>query len=481
MKPIDVLTSPWAIIPDKLTEITEIYSTHLRGEKIDIAGIEARIGQPLQSREQGYEVLDGVALIPIDGVIAKRMNLFTQISGGASSELIARDVRQAAADEKVRAIILMIDSPGGSVDGTQALANIIREASAKKPVVAWADGMMASAAYWMGAAADSVFIAGDTTFVGSIGVVSQHVDVSERQKQMGVKTTEIYAGKYKRIASEFAPLTKDGKAYMQDMVDHLYSVFVRDVATHRGTTEEKVLADMADGRLFIGQNAITAGLADGVSTLDDLIAQLGGGEYQPRRKAGTSGALATAPVAETPAVPAVAGDATPVPANPQPTHKGNPMDKETLAKDHPALFAALQTEFTTAGAAAERARIKDVEAQSMPGHEALIASLKFDGKTTGPEAAVQVLNAHRNKLASKGADIAADAAGIPAVAPSVDAAAAAAAAAKADADLPIEERCKKQWDANADIRQEFGAIESYIAYEKAIAGGRVRTLAKRAA
>lgn len=489
MKPIDVLTSPWAILPDKLGEITEIYSTHLRGEKIDLAALEARLGQPLARKAQGYQVEQGVALIPVDGVIAKRMNLFTQISGGASTELIARDVREAAADPNVSAIVLLVDSPGGSVDGTQALAQVVREAADQKPVVTWADGMMASAAYWIGAAADRAYISGDTTFVGSIGVVSQHVDMSKYQEKAGIKTTEIYAGKYKRIASEYQPLTKDGKAYMQDMVDHLYSVFVSDVAKFRGATEEKVIADMADGRIFIGANAVKAGLVDGVSTLEALIETLAAGGYEPRRSAanGAAGAAAQAVTTAAPAanppeakVAAPAGDANaPQPAalDNTPPQGNQTMDKATLAKDHPQLFAEIQNE----AAAAERARIQGVEAQSMPGHEALINALKFDGKTTGPEAAVQVLQAHKGKLAARGKDIAEDAAAIPLVPVSGDAAAAAAAEAAADAQLSPEARAKKRWDSDAGVRQEFGSLEAYTAYEKAVAGGKVRLLTKASA
>lgn len=483
MKPIDVLTSPWAIVPDKLGEITEIYATHLRGEKIDIAKLEARMGAPLQRKAQGYEVINGIALIGLDGVIAKRMNMFTQISGGASSELFARDVRMAADDSTVKAIVLMIDSPGGSVDGTQAAAAAVREAADTKPVVAWADGMMASAAYWIGAAADRVYVAGDTTFMGSIGVVSQHVDMSKYQEKLGIKTTEIYAGKYKRIASEYQPLTKEGKTYMQDMVDHLYSVFVAEVAKFRGVSEEQVVADMADGRIFIGQNAVRAGLADGVSTLEGLMDMLASGSYDmKRKKTRAAGAAAQTPEPIATADPAAGAraktEADPIePVKPPP--KGvQPMDKATLQKDYPALFAEVAAD----GATAERQRIQDVEAQGMAGHEALIKTLKFDGKTTGPEAAVQVLAAHKAKLGAKASELAADANDLPAVPASTDTEAAKAAEAAANAALPLEERAKKTWDSNADIRTEFGTLERYVAYEKATAAGNVRVLAaKRAA
>ncbi len=95
MRLLDVVTAPCAIQPEKLLEIQAIYATHLRGEKIDIEAVEKRLGRPLNNEPRGYDVIDGVAVLPIHGVIAKRANLFSQISGGVSSELVARDFRAA--------------------------------------------------------------------------------------------------------------------------------------------------------------------------------------------------------------------------------------------------------------------------------------------------------------------------------------------------------------------------------------------------
>ena len=271
MKIIDVLTSPWAIVPAKLFEIQEIYRTHLRGDKIDIAAIEAKTGAPLKNETKSYQVINDIAVIPIHGVIAKRMNLFTQISGGVSTQIIGNDIKNALADDSIKSILLDIDSPGGTVDGTQELADIVFAGREKKPIIAYSDGMIASAAYWIGSAADKIYISGDTIDIGSIGVVASHVDYSEWEKKVGIKTTEIYAGKYKRIASDTKPLSKEGKQYIQDQVDYLYSIFVDQIAKHKGVSSETVLKNMADGRIFIGKQAITAGLADGVSTLDRLI------------------------------------------------------------------------------------------------------------------------------------------------------------------------------------------------------------------
>lgn len=273
MKLLDILTSPWAIVPEKYNEIREIYFTHLRGEKIDIKGIEARIGKRLENEEQGYQNMNGVGVIPMNGVIAKKMNLFSEISGGVSTQLIARDFREAMNDRKVKAILLDIDSPGGTVDGTQDLANLIYESRGRKPIAAFTDGMMASAAYWIGSAADEIYISGDTTQVGSIGVVASHMDISKAEESRGIKTTEIVAGKYKRIASRYAPLSEEGMATLQEMVNYLYGVFVGDVAKFRGVSEEDALK-MADGKIFMGRQAKEIGLVDGVSTFSDLVDRL---------------------------------------------------------------------------------------------------------------------------------------------------------------------------------------------------------------
>lgn len=271
MKIIDVLTSPWAIVPEKLYEIQEIYSTHLRGEKIDIAGIEAKIGKPAAEDEKPYDVVNQVAIVPIHGVIAKRMNLFTRISGGVSTELAGKAFDQALDDPEVAGILLDIDSPGGVIDGVQELADKVYAGRDTKPVVAYSDGMMASAAYWIGSAADLVYISGGTVMMGSIGVVATHVDYSQYEKKLGIKTTEIYAGKYKRIVSQYKPLSKEGRQDLQDTVDYLYTVFVDEIAKNRGRSAETVLEDMADGKIFIGKQSIDAGLVDGVSTRDRII------------------------------------------------------------------------------------------------------------------------------------------------------------------------------------------------------------------
>lgn len=284
---VDIVNGPWAILPDRLIEIQGIYATHLRGEKINIPDVEAKLGRKLDNRHETFLIKDGVAIIPVDGAIAKRMNLFSQISGGVSTQMLQRDIEIALNDPKVKAIILNVDSPGGTVDGTAEVADFIFQNRGQKPVVAFSDGMICSAAYWIASAADSIHITGHTNNIGSIGVVASHRDYSGYEKALGFKTTEITAGKYKRISSQYEPLSDVGRADIQEKVDTLYSVFVDAVAKNRSVALETVLSDMADGRVFIGRQAIENGLVDGVSTLDDLIDMLAAGITPQKRTAGS--------------------------------------------------------------------------------------------------------------------------------------------------------------------------------------------------
>lgn len=451
MKLIDVLNAEWAIEPSKLLEIQAIYATHLRGEKIDIAGVEQRLGRPLDNKQRGFDIVDGVAIISVDGVMAKKMNLFSQISGGTSTQLIAKNINSAIEDEAVHSIVLAIDSPGGSVDGTQILADAIYAAREQKPIVAWASGCMCSAAYWAGSAASKIYIADVTTNVGSIGVVTSHTDISRAEEARGVKTTEITAGKYKRIASEYAPLSSEGLQSIQDRLDYMYGIFVDSVARNRDTTSEKVLADMADGRIFIGQQAIDAGLVDGVSTLESLIENLN--QDRTKSHANQKQSAGAAPTST--------------------NAKGKTMlTAEQVAAEHPEVAAALRAE----GASAERARIQDVEAQCIQGHESLINTLKFDGRSTGGDAAQAVLAAEktlRNKYATSSTS---EAPPPIVIVPSATANVLGDGldASTEDASESVEERSEKEWKANANLRKEFSSSAAYVAFQRATEAGHAK-------
>lgn len=369
MSVLDIISSPWAITPAKLDQIVEAYGARVRGEESDWL---ARAGQVPQQQRQPYRVVDGVAVVDVQGVIAQRMNLFSQISGGTSSQMLASDIDAALEDQSVDGIVLNIDSPGGAVAGTPEVVGKILSVRGKKPIAAWTDGTMASAAYWIGSAADSIFISSGVTQVGSIGVVASHRDYSKAEAMDGVKTTEIYAGKFKRIASSYEPLTQEGRASIQDQVDYLYSIFVGAVSANRGAPLEDVLSRMADGKIFVGKQAIDAGLVDGMASLQEVIESVRG------KAAAMRGA--------------------------QQKERYMSLTVDQVKQEHAAIASALQAE----GAAAERARIKQIQAAALPGHEVLVAKLIEDGTSTA-DSALQMLTAEKESRQRAGSDRRADA------------------------------------------------------------------------
>src|SRR6266496_532991 len=158
MRVTDILSSPWPIRSQNYLEICNIYLQHCHGEKADIAAIEARLGKPLDNKPPVYTVKNGVAILPVEGIIEQRMSMFESLSGAVSTERISAMLANALGNPQAHSIVLAIDSPGGQVSGVQLLAREIFDARSKKPIVAVTDSMMASAAYWIGSAASKVSI-----------------------------------------------------------------------------------------------------------------------------------------------------------------------------------------------------------------------------------------------------------------------------------------------------------------------------------
>jgi ClpP class serine protease len=375
---VDLLISPWAIEPQRLLELQALYAAHVRGEVPDIAAIEARLGRPLASEQQTYTVnASGVARLEVQGVMAPKANLLMQISGGVSTQMFTQQLQSMRADGRVKSVMLVWDSPGGNVLGIPAAAAALRGLAGDKPTVSFVRGVMASAAYWVGSAANAIYIEGQTDVLGSLGVY-QRISWD----QPAPNTLDLVRGRYKRASLNGQPPSAEFLAGAEQQLDYLYSVLIDAVAAHRGVDAETVERDMADGRIFTGRLAIDAGLADGMRTEEELMDQLATepSAFSRRRRVDSTGA-AKPPRAE-------AGLPT--------TTKGADMTPQEQAQafraEHPEAAAVLLLQ----GANDERGRIQAVKAQTLAGHEELIESLMWDGKTTGEQAAVAVLQAERS-------------------------------------------------------------------------------------
>lgn len=264
--------APWAIMPQALQGIIE----EVRALESDGAALAKTAAQLLETDPLEWgpadkaTVVDGVAIIPVEGPIMRRRSFFSQYFGGTGINIVEAKVRDALANPAVAGILLDINSPGGVVNGTNALADLIYAARARKPIVAYAGGLIASAAYWIGSAAHALIV-DPTAEVGSIGVVAVHADFSKMLDEYGIKTTVLRAGKFKALGNPYEPLSDEARAIFQSELDAVYNVFVGAVARNRAADPSRVSGEMADGKIFVGQAAVAIGLADQIGTIQTAV------------------------------------------------------------------------------------------------------------------------------------------------------------------------------------------------------------------
>jgi capsid assembly protease len=428
-----LFNTPLLVHPQKLDAIIAGLGERMLGTSIEMESHFNQAALPAEMfstrsgtrGDQGYVVTDGVAVIYASGALVHRSRM-----DGASSYLLgynelAMQLEAAMADPEVHAVLQVFDSPGGEVSGAFEYGDRIHALRGKKPMWAMADSLAASAAYLGGSAFDKMAVSA-TGYAGSIGVVMRHMDLSRRLANDGIRVTHIFAGDHKVDGNPYEPLPRDVQANLQEEVNGIYSMFVDAVSRNRGLNAQAIRNTQA--AVYRGQAAVNQGLADRVSTTDQMISELAA----LRSRSFPAGRTARSTA-----------------------NQGDSMSGTTQAGGQPSATPAAvaaptisQADIDTAraeGAAAERQRIADVRAQSLPGHEALIERLAFDGKTTGPEAATVVLKAERDARAKQAADLKSDA---PQPLPLVPAAAVEQPAAKAMTKQELDAAAKKHMAAH---------------------------------
>lgn len=265
-----VLETPWAILPHTLAVVMEIAARHARGERLTAEEVAARTnGRP----GRPGKIEGDIAVLPLSGVIVPRANLMTDVSGATSAERFGEAFRQLLADAQIGAIVIDVDSPGGAVLGIEELATTIYNARGQKLILAVANHLAASAAYWIASAADELIVT-PSAEVGSIGVFAAHEDFSQALEKAGVKTTLISAGKFKVEGNPYEPLGNEARAAIQGRVDDYYDMFVRTVARQRGVTADEVRNGFGEGRVVGAKQALRLGMADRIETLEETLERL---------------------------------------------------------------------------------------------------------------------------------------------------------------------------------------------------------------
>lgn len=248
---------------------------HVRAEVYE-AAVEAA------TRRQARQNTGSVARIPIYGAIEPKASIFTLLFGGSAVDLIQAQFDVALADPDTKAILLDIDSPGGSVYGIPELARSIRAARGQKPILSIANAEAASAAYYIGSQADE-FSVTPSGQVGSIGVVYLHTDLTGMAEAEGVKFTIFRSQERKADVNPYEALSDEAAADIQSKVDAYDRMFVQDVARGRGVSVEKVRADYGQGRMLLAADALKAGMVDRVETVEQAAARLSRGGVAVRQ------------------------------------------------------------------------------------------------------------------------------------------------------------------------------------------------------
>lgn len=216
-----------------------------------------------------YENCDGVAIIRIEGLMTKRPSFWGWLFGGSvATQTTQQALAAALADAAVRSVLLVVDSPGGSVAGTEELAEAVFRARTVKPVTAYASDMCASAAYWVASQASKLY-ANATASVGSIGVYTVNVDTSRMYGTAGIEVGVIKSTPGKGAGVRGTRLTRQQEDDLQREINALGSEFVEAVRRARPAA-----IAAADGRCFTAREGLSLGLVDGITTLADLLGQM---------------------------------------------------------------------------------------------------------------------------------------------------------------------------------------------------------------
>ncbi len=212
-----------------------------------------------------------VGIVSIRGPLVNNDSEYNRYRGVTSYADVRRAMIYAATQEGVKAILLDVDSGGGSVSGVDDAGALIAAIDKSvKPVYAYTGGQMASAAYWLGVSARGVYMS-QTAMIGSIGVIATHKSYARAFKEAGIDVTVMRAGEFKALANGLEALTPEAKAQIDAQLQAAYQVFASHVAAQLGTPMDQFEKTMGQGREFFGAAGVEVGLAKGVKSFDGMM------------------------------------------------------------------------------------------------------------------------------------------------------------------------------------------------------------------
>src|SRR5688572_7777973 len=277
-----IYSSPWAIADEWHAAADDIISSGdgsgwletiaaiaRREPRESIEALEARLGRPLANTHDVSIRENGVAVIPVHGVIFPYADSFGMISGGVSVDTLARDFTTAMDNPAVKALVFDFDTPGGNLDGVSEFADMVDARSHEKPVAGYVGKKAASAGYFIAASMYPI-VADPTAALGGIGVIAR---ASIRKSAKDEEIIEVVSSQSPQ--KNLDPRSTEGQSELQAMVDELAQHMIERIAKFRGLSAEKVLSDFGRGKVKLGKSAVASGMADQIGSLESLIAHLG--------------------------------------------------------------------------------------------------------------------------------------------------------------------------------------------------------------
>lgn len=415
MKTIDInsIARHWAIDPEAMQNVC----VNLKDAQAGFSLFHAK--QLAENRN--ISVNNGIAIIPVHGIITPRMDFFTFLMGGTALENLAQDIKDALKNEAIRGILLDFDSPGGVAVGPAEMAEIIQKANIQKPVWAYVGRNCCSAAYWL-ACATSRIVTHKTALLGSIGVVST-VPVQEQSDADGYRQIDIVSSNARHKRPD--PRTPDGEKTIRAELDALENEFISSVAMYRNVSVESVRTDFGQGGVLIGANAVKVGMSDDLSDFDSTLNSFSNFLTQ---KQGVN----------------------------------------TMGKENAGITPEQIDAYRAEGAKVERERLLALDDVAIAGHEELLAKAKSDPNMTAEKLALEIVKAEKVRGNGYVASLKSAEAAMPQIIPSV-------VQSTATVGATPQERAENEWNAKADIRQEFdGDKAAFIAYFVAQESGQIK-------
>ena len=265
----------WLMEPERLLTMYRQLDRKFWGPSaVDVARLGAE--RSAAAAKSIKRVNGKVAVLSMHGLIEQRMSLEGWFFGSCPTDECGAAISALIDSKEVEALVLDIDSPGGTSYGVEELGDRVFAARQRKPIYAISNSMACSAAYWIASQATQVMVTpgGD---VGSIGVYQLHMDHSGALDQAGVKVTIAKAGKYKTDGNPYEPLADSARDDMQETVDAIYAKFIKAVARGRGVSAGEVRSKYGEGKVLLADKAREVGMVDKVMTLEDLLQKLTGG------------------------------------------------------------------------------------------------------------------------------------------------------------------------------------------------------------